>query len=265
MTPPMLRVAGVVLGSLTLLLAAAYAPTVLRSLDSFDVERVEVTGTLHLTGEAAVEASGITAAANVFDDFSPWLRSLRRHPLVADVRIERRVPSTLIIHVTEAVPVAFARTPELRAIDRTGRALPADLAHAAMDLPILSVQSTLAADGRVTDEETRRVVDFIALVDALDPTLLGWVSEVGVHGEAIRLVLRNAADTEVLITPRPTADRLVELHATLEELATPQLVGTDSADGDVVVRTEEPELSRVRRIDVRFADQIVVAGNRRTR
>lgn len=263
MTTPVARMAAVAGAAVTLLLIAAFAPAGLRSMDAFSVQRVEVSGTRHMTGRTAVEASGITAGSNVFDDIGPWQRSLRRHPLVADARIERRPPSMLVITIVEAEPVAFARTPELRAIDRTGRVLPTDPTHDDMDLPVLAVQTTLSADGRATDAATQTIATFITEVLELEPALFAWVSEITVHDDAIRLVLRNASDAEVLVPARPTADRLERLHATLEDLATPRFAAADPADGDVAIRTIAPELSRVRRIDARYAGQIVVAMNGR--
>ncbi|MGH7466158.1 MAG: hypothetical protein ACREK1_13330, partial [Longimicrobiales bacterium] len=75
-------------------------------------------------------------------------------------------------------------------------------------------------------------------------------------GDAVRLRLRSAADAEVLVPVRPTVERLRELSSTLAELATPQLV--QSADG-ATSRAADAELTRVRRIDVRFHDQIVIS------
>jgi hypothetical protein len=87
-----------------------------------------------------------------------------------------------------------------------------------------------------------------------EPGLIGWISEVDVHANAIRLVLRSGRDTEVLVAALPGAARLSELHLTLADLATPRAAANDTA-----ATAPSTELSRVRRIDVRFHDQIVVA------
>src|SRR5690606_33989947 len=119
-----------------------------------------VVGAHHLDADDAVKASGITRVSNVFDDPNPWIASLLRHPLVVDARVERRMPRTLVLHLTEAVPVAFARTPELRAIDARGRVLPADPKADDMDLPVLDVATRVSAQGFAADAETRRAVKF---------------------------------------------------------------------------------------------------------
>jgi hypothetical protein len=268
-----LRIA-LVLGSAALLvLATTFAPLGLRRFNGFRVQRVEVVGARYLTAEAAAAASGITTASNIFDDATPWIDALLSHPLVVEASVERRLPGTIRLHVSESKPVAFARTPELRAIDELGRVLPADPAADGMDLPVLALQTRVSAAGRAADSATIRIAAFLGLVGRTEPGLLGWISEVGVHHDAIRLVLRNATDAEVLVPAGPTPLRLRELHLTLAELATPRYAAaaTDrsgaqapganasGAAADSTTRVLEPELARVRRIDGRFNDQIVVA------
>jgi cell division septal protein FtsQ len=249
----LLPFAAVIGGCGVLLGLAVAAPLLLRRIDAFNVRRVEVVGGHHLVPQDAVTASGITMRSNVFDDPAPWRAALLEHPLILDARIERQVPSTVVLHVVEVVPVAFARTPELRPIDARGRVLPANPAYDGMDLPVLAVDTRVAANGFAADEATRRIAAFIAHVMRTESGLIGWISEVDVYGDAIRLVLRSEPDTEVLLPALPGAPRLRELHLTLADLATPHA----AAQGDP--RVMRSELSRVRRIDVRYNDQIVVA------
>lgn len=237
-----------------LVVVTAFAPILLRSIDGFRVQRVEVNGVRYLTAAAAVEAAGIEAAANVFDDPAPWLERLRMHPLVLDVRIHRRVPGTLVLNIDEAVPVAFARTPELRAIGSHGRVMPLDPADDGLNLPILTGSTRVSGHGRAVDGETRAILAFLARAQRLEPELIDWISEAGMAGDAVRLVLRTASDAEVLLPAGADDERLRELASTLAELAAPRV--HRAVDGGA---RPEPELSRVRRIDVRFQDQVVVS------
>jgi len=254
------RAALVAASALLLLLAGTFAPLLLRRIHAFDVARVEVVGAHYLAADEAVKASTITRASNVFDDPNPWLEALLRHPLVAQARIERRVPNTLVLHVTEAVPVAFARTPELRAIDARGRVLPIDAKADLVDLPVLAVDTRVSAQGLAADAETKVAAAFLGSVLRDEPGLLGWISEVDVQHGDVRLVLRSDADVEVLVSPVPDAAKLRELHLTLADLATPRHAAAPQS-GDTMATTQaaQPELARVKRIDVRYHDQIVVA------
>jgi cell division septal protein FtsQ len=242
--------------ALVLLVATAFAPIGLRGLRAFRVQHVQVDGVVFLPPHAAVQAAGITGKSSVFDDPTPWLDNLRMHPLVADVRIQRRLPGTLVLHVREAVPIAFARTPELRAIGSNGRILPADPAHHDLDMPVLTVTTRVSAQGRAVDRETLDIVRFLELTRATEPQLLDWVSEIGVHAGAIRLVLRSDTDADVLIPVEPAVARLRELAATLAELSAPRVVVAEDGSSK---RAADTDLSRVKRIDVRYQDQIVVS------
>jgi cell division protein FtsQ len=141
MKAQLLRIGIVIACAALLVTCAAFAPWLLRRWSAFDVMRVEVEGARHLSAATAVAASGIRRTSSVFDDPAPWREALLTHPLVADAYIERRLPNTIVLRITETTPVAFARTPELRAIDARGRVLPANPAADDMDLPVLTEQS----------------------------------------------------------------------------------------------------------------------------
>lgn len=252
----LLRIVLVVCCSAALVAASVFAPRALRRMTAFHVERVQVFGVQHLAAEAAVAASGIHRDSNLFDDPAIWVAALLQHPLVAHASVERRMPGTLVLNVRETRPVAFARTPELRIIDEAGRVLPADPAAEGMDLPVLVVSTRISAQGRAVDAQTLRIAKLLGIIGRVEPGLLGWISEVDVHGDAVRLILRNATDAEMLVAAEPAADRLRELHLTLAELAMPRLAVTDDANHTLDAGAE---LSRVRRIDGRFHDQVVVA------
>lgn len=239
-----------------LVVAAAFSPIVLRAIPAFDVQRVEVNGVHHLSAKAAVAAAGISHDANIFDDPAPWIDALLAHPLVVNVEVRRRVPGTVVLHIVETVPVAFARTPELRAIGANGRILPTDPAHHELDLPVLMMRTRVSGQGRAVDDETLIALRFLADAARVEPDLIGWISEIGMHRADVKLVLRNAADAEVFVAARPAAGRLRELASTLAELAAP---GSDPAADGAAPSRDDAGLANVRTIDVRFHDQIVVS------
>jgi hypothetical protein len=261
----LVRIAAVLACSAVLVTMAFFAPAGLQRIDAFNVQRVEVIGARYLSAEAAVAASGITKKSNVFDDATPWVDGLLAHPLVLEARIQRRLPATLVVRIAETRPVAFARTPEIRAIDEKARVLPANPAAEGMDLPVLALESRISAEGSAADEETRQLAAFLGVLSRHEPGLLGWISELGMKSGAVSIVLRNASDAEVLVPADATPARLRELHLTIAELATPRFAasGIPAAGAtEQTTTTAEPELARVRRIDGRFLDQIVVALHR---
>ncbi|MHB1170771.1 MAG: cell division protein FtsQ/DivIB [Longimicrobiales bacterium] len=224
---------------------AAAAPLALRANGAFPVERVEVLGTRYMTPEAVLAASGIAADATVFDDEAPWRARLIAHPMIAEVEIERRVPDTIVLRVTEAEPVAWARTPELVAISAEGHALTFDPTDEPLDLPVLGVVSRPASNGRFADHATVRMAAAMAAIRLHEPALAAWVSEIApADGGGIRLMLRGPTRAEVLLPDTLTAARLRELRLTLAHLSS---LG---------------ELSDLRRVEARYSDQIVVTPGR---
>lgn len=228
--------------------AAVPAPRMLRRMESFHVQHVEVTGARYLSPGEAVAASGITPTSSVFDDFEAWRSALRRHPMVLDVAIERRLPATVVLRVRETQPLAFARLPDLRAVDARGRLLTADPRTGALDLPILVHQSTTRRDVELSDERSLRALHALGRVAELEPALLEIASEVEALPDGVRLVLREPEGAEILLPADPDADRLHRLRLALADVS--------AVRGD---STTLAELPRLRRIDARYREQMVVA------
>ncbi len=241
--PGLLRWLLVLVSAAALVMGAAASPRWLRRSPAFKVQRVEIAGTHWLDAQDVLAASGIRRTNSVFDDPAPWRAKLLRLPLVQDVSIQRRLPSTLLVQVKEAEPVALARTPELVPVTGTGAVLPIR-AGAELDLPLVGVDAKVGADGRLATRAAVQVAATLERVRALDPELAAMVSEAQpVPGSAVRLVLRAPLGLEALIPADPSADGLRHLRAALADV------------------TARGELPRLRRLDGRFTDQIVVAFN----
>lgn len=239
-----IRILLVALGATSVAAAAPYA---MRLTGGFRVTAVEVRGTRYMAPHAVLQASGIGADATVFDDIEPWREQLLAHPLIAAVRIERRVPGRIILTITEAEPIAYARTPELVPIDGQAHALPLATPQYALDLPVLAVQSRPASNGRFADRATAELAAALAVLRRHDPTLMAWVSEAApALGGGVRLTLRGPTTAEALLPSPLTAERLQELRLILADLM---------ARG---------ELEGTARIEARFRDQIVVTPRRGT-
>ena len=231
------------LGAATL--AAAASPRWLRRSSAFRVRQVDVVGTRFLDAHDVLAASGIRRGASVFDDPAPWRARLLRLPQVRGAQIERRLPATLVLHITEAEPVALVRTPELVPISAAGVVLPLR-AGLELDLPVVDVDAKVGADGRVASAAAVAVAGTLDRIRALDPGLAAAISEAQpLAGGGVRVLLRTPAGLEALLPATPSDTTLRHLRGAL---------------ADVVARGE---LGRVRRIDARFTDQIVVAFDTR--
>jgi cell division septal protein FtsQ len=216
-------------------------PRALRAFEGTKVRRVEVSGVHYLSPQDALAASGIGSGSSLFDDARVWRAALQAHPLVAEARIRRRLPGTVFIAITETRPLALVRTPTLRVVDVHGRLLPIDPARRDLDLPVLRLPAALDEDGAVTDTVVPRVLAELVRLEAALPALARHVSELQpLPDGGLRLLLRhNAADA--LLPPRPDDEQLRRLGMILRDLSA------------------RAELERVRRIDARYQEQVVVA------
>lgn len=239
-----------VLGGAACLLTglAAAAPALLRRMDSFRVQRVEIRGTRYMPAQEALEQTGITNTSNVFDKFEPWRERLLSHPMVLAARIERELPGTIKVDITETQPVALLRTPELRPVDARSRALPIDPARIDLDLPLLSRVVKPDSQGVVQDEMSRKAIAVLHTIQQRDARLYNWISEVSALGkDGLLMRLREPQGAKALLPADPRQLPLRELEVTLSDL---------SARG---------ELSRLKTIDTRFRDQVVVSLKAETR
>jgi len=215
-----------------------FGPTLLREVEVFGVDQVEVIGSRFIEPFAVVQAAGIGQGSNVFDDASVWAAGVRTLPLVADVRISRRFPSTLVIEVREVEPVALVASDELVPIDAAGRVLAIEPAGVILDLPIL-VGVTMHDDALAAGPAEPALL-LVLLMNAYEPALAGRVSQVQLVADGLRVLFRDDGP-EALFPLESGSAHLTHLRLAYMDLRS------------------RAELQRARRIDVRFRDQVVVS------
>ncbi|CAN5723037.1 hypothetical protein BH23GEM3_BH23GEM3_16430 [soil metagenome] len=223
-----------------------WGPPVLRNLDVFRVERVEVSGTHLLAPHEVVASSGIRLGQSVWEDPRAWEEALGAHPAVEAASVERALPGTLRVRITERRPVALVEAGTLRPATADGEVLPVDPSRAPVDLPLLRVAGLAASDGRIEDPDARHLLSEMGRIAQLDPSLLPRVSEVRRTPTGELLLLLSQPVIELLLPPAADSERLRQLRAVLDDL---ERRAPRHIDGR--------STSRVR-IDLRFADQVVL-------
>ncbi len=230
---------GVVAAGLALAGALAWlAPRGLRHVGAFRVERVEVAGTRYVEPYAVVRASGIDSASSVFDDADAWRAGMLRLPMVRDARTHRRLPGTVVLEVREVEPVALVAADDLKAVDAGGRILAMDPVRSAVDLPILLGVSV--AHDSLAGPQAAAAIAALHWVEQRAPEFAERISMIEVLPGALRVLFRGER-AEALLPLVPSEAQLNQLRLAYADLA---------ARGD---------LGGVRRIDVRFRDQVVVS------
>jgi cell division protein FtsQ len=215
-----------------------WGPPLLREVPWFDASRIEVAGARLLAPHEVVSASGVRIGASIWTDPAAWEAALRRHPVVADATVERRLPSTLRIRVREKRPVALVAAGTLRPATAAGELLPVDPVRVPVDLPLAGAAPDTAT--RVADPAVLRLLAEAARLAGADPVLMARVSELAAGpGGSVRLVLAHPR-AEVLLEPGAAEPGLTRLRAALDDVG----------------RRLPPEGGA--RLDARFADQVVV-------
>ena len=121
-----------------------WGPLALAHLDFFHVRRIAIDGLRYAPKDELVRALGVDTMQSVWQDMAPLAAKVARHPMIASADIERRLPSTLVLHLVERIPVALVRGDgSLRPVDRTGATLPLDPARVQVDAPIVEDADTI--------------------------------------------------------------------------------------------------------------------------
>lgn len=195
----------------------------MRELAFFRVRQVEVVGVRYLDPAVVVARLRVDTLASLWDNADKWVRRVQGHPQVSAVQVERRLPGTLIVHVTENVPVALVPHADgLRAMDAAGRRLPVDPAVVSMDLPIVSLHD--AAVWPMLDSLRRA-----------QPALFAKLSDVRRDGS--RELRFSVAGVPVRALAGIGARRIAQIVPVAEDLA--------------------HRRARVTELDLRFRDQVI--------
>lgn len=235
-----------ILGALflvALVMTAAWAARAgARQMAFFRVRTVEIRGTHYLQPNEIVARLKVDTLASLWDDLEPLRQKVLRHPQVDDVRIERRMPGTLVVIVRENLPVALIQTPAgLLPFDSLGRQLPIDPSRANLDLPIVASADPV-------------LLKLVGAIRAAEPRVFARIEEARRTGrQEILLTLAPRAEdpapaTGTAATPQRKSLRVrVPLGLSVERLADIFPVESDLARRQV----------RVGEIDLRYRDQVI--------
>lgn len=204
----------ILLGIALIVLFGIVLPRSARTWAFFRVRSVEVRGARLIEQRDIAELLGVDTTQSIWQPLDSLRARLEGHPQIGEVRLRRWLPSTLIVTVTENMPVALSATSTgMKAYDQYGAALPLDLTRNSIDVPIVSRPDT-------------GVLRLLAELKVEVPELFMEISEVrlegspGSRGDAtrsyLRLTLRGA---DVLTLRTVGTERFNELSSVERYLA----------------------------------------------
>lgn len=213
-----------------------------RQMAFFRVRTVEIRGVRYLQANEIVTRLHVDTLTSLWDDLEPLRQRVRRHPQVEDVRIERRMPGTLLVIVRENLPVALIQTAAgLLPFDSLGRQLPIDPSRASLDLPIVASADPV-------------LLKLVGAIRAAEPRVFARIEEA-----------RRTGREEILLTLAPRAEDAAGAAsgtATLQRnslrvrvplgLPAERLADIFPVESDLARRQ-----ARVGEIDLRYRDQVI--------
>ena len=203
---------GKIIGVLAALLAVITVPwwgrVTLSRLDFFRMRRVEIEGLRYLAPADVAARMKVDTSQSIWIDLDPVAERVKGHPQVADVRLRRRLPGTLVARVTEHLPVAVVATRTgFQVLDARGIVLPMDPSQVPVNLPVLVQRDTM-------------LLRLLANVRAAQPALFERISEARRTGNEVRLEL---AAVTVRAMADVTVQRLADILPVERDLASRQL------------------------------------------
>jgi cell division protein FtsQ len=120
-----------------------WGPPLLSRLSYFQLRHVEVDGQRYVLPADILARLRVDTNTSVWTDLGVLERRVAEHPQVRAVTIDRRLPGTLVVRLTENLPVALVPTRAgLAAVDAQGELLPIDPSRTDVDLPVLQRADT---------------------------------------------------------------------------------------------------------------------------
>jgi len=217
------RAVGIAAAAALLLATPWWGPQVLSHLSFFRVRHVEVNGYRYLLPTDVLKRLRIDTTTSVWTDLGELEHRVKTNPQVKSVTVDRNLPGTLVVHVSENLPLAYvAATGGLRAVDSDGRFLPIDPSRIAIDLPVLAKADTA-------------LLHLLANVRSVSPALFGEISDI-----------RRTGGTDIALTLSTTQVRA------LASVSAQRLSDIIPVEADLARRK-----ARVTELDLRFRDQVI--------
>lgn len=121
-----------------------WGPRILSHMSYFQIRHVEVSGQRYLPPGEILALLNVDTTISIWTDLDVLERRLTAHPEIHSARVERELPGTIVVHVTEDLPVALVPIASgLGAVGEDGKVLPIDPSRVDVDLPVVQRADTV--------------------------------------------------------------------------------------------------------------------------
>lgn len=211
------------IGALLILISPLWAPLLMRRMAFFRVRRIEILGAHYVAASDILTRLHVDTLVSIWDSTKPLAARVAAHPNVETVVVGRKLPGTLVVQVTERVPVALVPSSGgFRIYDDRGVALSVDPTRVTVDAPVVSQRDTA-------------LLRLLGAVRTEMPALYARLSEVRLAGNNELVLQLDSGPVRAMRDV--TLARLREIDPVADDLARRQIGAAE--------------------IDLRFRDQVI--------
>ena len=103
------RAVGAAAAAIVLVAIPWWGPALLSHLSFFRVRNVEISGLRYVQPEDMLKRLRLDTTTSVWSDLGELEHRVEMHPQIKSATIDRELPGTLVVHVTENPPIASSR------------------------------------------------------------------------------------------------------------------------------------------------------------
>lgn len=207
------------------------------------VEHVTVSGNSIIDPSEIIKLARVPSGIKMVDaDLLAIEQRVATHPYVDEVVVERNLPSTVHVRITERRPLAILNGRDLCYVDREGVVLPNSISKELFDLPVITgfTGSSLPAPGTVlTTPDVAEALRLLETSKLVGGGLYHLISEIRLRGQGDLLLYTADGGVPVIFGRGNAARKLVMLESFWQ----------------TVVAGRGPQ--QLQYLDLRYDDQIV--------
>ncbi len=216
---------------------------------SLRVQRVTVEGNRIVETAEIMQLVRIQKNTQLQDiDLTAVRKDILSHHFIKDAVVERDLPATLKITITERLPLAIVNSAEILYLDEDGVVLPHSISKQLFDLPVLSGISpeiALAPGGTINNPDVHEALQILATSKLVSKELYHLISEVQLRSGGDIVLYAAEWGVPIIFGRGDIANKLVRLEAFWNDIA------------------REKGSQRLQYVDLRFDDQVVVRWNQK--
>ncbi len=142
------------------------------------LKELKIEGNRFISVKEIHELIQVDYSKNIFNiDLDAIATQIKQHPLVKDLKVSRRLPSSIVVYIIEREPLALIYNSKLIAVDETGNSLPNLKLEMLHDYPIIS-NLAFANEQSTQSTELTAVLNFLEEIKKHHFTLYSEISEI---------------------------------------------------------------------------------------